>query len=266
MKISFIIVGLGWLINACGQKNIGQPTFGMYSNNVKDSFDIFITLPKNYKENEKYSVFYYLDANIKSGNKIREILRDSTLKPNFEKTIFVGIGHKGDFHKLRRRDFIVPQIEGSDTLGLSENFGQIGRFYHYMKSELIPYINKHYNTKTSDNSLLGHSFGGLFTIYSLLQNDTIFRYYYALSPSLWVSSYSIYKFNKIDPKSNLKRDLFFCAGSFEIFNRIKAGSDELYKYLQSKKYPELIYQYKIYKGENHNSAVPYAIRDILCRN
>ena len=199
-----------------------------------------------------------------ANHKIREIIRDSTLKEKFQNTIFVGIAHRGDFHVLRRRDFTVPQLEGTDTLGLSPNFGQIGHFYQFMKFELIPYIDKHYNTNTSDNSLFGHSFGGLFTIYSLLQNDTIFKHFYALSPSLWVNDYSIYKFNKLDQQSTIKRDLFFCVGSLEILNRVKAGSDEFNNYLQKEKYPGLGFQYKIYSGKSHNSEVPYAIRDILC--
>ena len=40
----------------------------MYSKNVKDSFDIYINLPKSYSPNKTYKAFYYLDANIKSGN------------------------------------------------------------------------------------------------------------------------------------------------------------------------------------------------------
>jgi len=236
----------------------------MYSINVKDSFDIYITLPKDYKENDRHSIFYYLDANIKSGNKIREILRDSTLKQSLSGTIFIGIGHKGDYHELRRRDFTVPEVVGTDSFGSSSKFGQIDHFYKFMKTELIPYINKTYHTNTADNSLLGHSFGGLFTIYSLFRNDSIFKHFYALSPSLWVSDYSIYKFNKLNENSGVKRDLFVSVGSLEILNRVKAGSDQLDAYLKNKKYPGLSFQYRIYKGETHNSEVPYAILDILC--
>lgn len=264
MKRFFLFIALCGFLCACAQKRIGQAAFIMYSQHVKDSFDIYITLPKDYKANEQHSVFYYLDANIKSGNKIREILRDSVLKPGLAKTIFIGIGHRGNFHELRRRDFTVPEVVGKDTFGLADNFGQIDRFYQFMKTELIPYVNGHYNTDASGNSLLGHSFGGLFTVYALFQQDTVFKHFYALSPSLWVSNYAIYTFNKLDEKPGVKQDLFFAAGSLELLNRIKAGTDQLDSYLHSKKYPALDFQYKIYAGETHNSEVPEAIRDILC--
>jgi len=266
MKRISLILTLNWFFSACGQKNIAHPSLVMYSRNVKDSFDIYINIPKDYNANERHSIFYYLDANIKSGNKIREILRDSTIKKSFTNTIFVGIGHRGDFHELRRRDFTIPKIVGNDTFGLQTNFGQIDHFYKFLKTELIPYIDNHYNTITTDNSLLGHSFGGLFTIYSLFQNDTIFKHFYALSPSLWVSNYSIYKFNKLNEQSLNAKDLFLSVGSLEIFNRVKAGSDQFDDFLKSKKYPGLIFHYEIYKGETHNSEVTYAINDILCSN
>jgi len=264
MKRLSLILALCSFLCACGQKHAGKAAFIMYSQHVKDSFDIYITLPKDYKANEQHSVFYYLDANIKSGNKIREILRDSALKQRLAKTIFVGIGHRGNFHELRRRDFTVPEVAGKDTFGFSANFGQINRFYQFMKTELIPYMTGHYQTDPSNNSLLGHSFGGLFTIYALFQQDTVFKHFYALSPSLWVSNYSIYTFNKLDGTPGIKQDLFFAAGSLEVLNRIKAGTDQLDTYLQNKKYPALDFKYKIYAGETHNSAVPDAIRDILC--
>jgi len=264
MKRLSLFFALCCFLCACAQKHIGQPAFIMYSQYVHDSFDIYITLPRDYKANEPHSVFYYPDANIKSGNKIREILRDSVLKPGLTKTIFVGIGHRGNFHELRRRDFTVPEVVGKDTFGLAANFGQIAHFYQFMKTELIPYINGHYQTNTSNNSLLGHSFGGLFTVYALFQHDTVFKHFYALSPSLWVSNYAVYTFNRLGEQPGIKQDIFFATGSLEVLNRIKAGTDQLDDFLHSKKYPSLDFQYKIYTGETHNSEVPDAIRDILC--
>ena len=116
----------------------------------------------------------------------------------------------------------------------------------------------------TNNSLLGHSFGGLFSIYSLLRNDTIFKNYYALSPSLWVSNYSIYKFNELNDSSKIKKKLFVSVGNLELLNRIKSSTDGLESFLQEKKYSYLNFKYVIYKGETHNSEVPCAISDILC--
>lgn len=43
--------------------------FTLFSNYVKDSFDIYISLPDNYNAgNSSYPVIYYVDANLKMGN------------------------------------------------------------------------------------------------------------------------------------------------------------------------------------------------------
>ncbi|MFN8306126.1 MAG: alpha/beta hydrolase-fold protein [Ferruginibacter sp.] len=265
MKIRLMILAIPMIAMACKQKHVGQKSFTYFSENVRDSFDIYITLPNSFKKDQPLNVFYYLDANIKSGNKIREIIRDSSLKPDFTNSLFVGIGHRGDFHVLRRRDFTVPQIVGPDTLGVSTNFGHIERFYQFLTQELIPYINTHYNTNKAANSILGHSFGGLFTVYALFKNDTIFKNYYALSPSLWVSDYSVYKFNNLTPASGKSKSLFISVGGLELLNRIKSGTDEFDRFLKGKNYESLRFTYIVYPGETHNSEVPYALTDILCR-
>ena len=47
----------------------------LQSNFVKDSFDIYITLPLSYYSSSKlFPVIFYLDANLKSGNVLRNII------------------------------------------------------------------------------------------------------------------------------------------------------------------------------------------------
>jgi len=42
---------------------------------LKDSFDIHITLPSAYRNSSKsFPVVFYMDANLKSGNKLRAIV------------------------------------------------------------------------------------------------------------------------------------------------------------------------------------------------
>ncbi|MFZ1527455.1 MAG: hypothetical protein WAT19_01815 [Ferruginibacter sp.] len=46
----------------------------IYAQNVKDSFEIYISTPLAFDSSKSYDVVYYCDANIKSGKKIREML------------------------------------------------------------------------------------------------------------------------------------------------------------------------------------------------
>lgn len=254
---------LSFTLLSCGQRISTPPTAVIYSAIVKDSFEIYITLPSKIDTTKQFSVFYYVDANLKSGKKLRELITKPEFSNKVSKTIFVGIGHIGDFHVLRRRDFILPTINNGDTAGLSSTYGQIENFYQFLKTELMPMINSSYNTDPNNNSILGHSLGGLFAFYCLFKNDTLFKNIYALSPSLWVDNYVIYKFNRLTQDSRNKKNLYFSCGGLEIFNRIKTGTNEMKLFLQKQNYPDLSYKYEIHSGKTHNSQVESSLDIIL---
>lgn len=184
-----------------------------YSVNVKDSFEIYTSLPPGYNPAQTYKVVYYCDANLKSGNLLREKLNAATYNATLNDCIFIGIGHIGNFHVLRRRDFILPFIKGNDTIPRNETYGQVERFYAFLKNELIPSINTRYRTYSDSNSIIGHSLGGLFAFYSLFKSDELFNKYFALSPALWIDDYAVYRFNKIKEGFPGRKQLYFTAGS-----------------------------------------------------
>ncbi len=259
--ITFLLTG--FTLVTCSQiKGSGYSSI-VYSSAVRDSFELYISTPPGHDTNQKLSVFYYFDANLKSGKKLREMISRPEYTARVNNTIFVGIGHIGDFHVLRRRDFILPEINNGDTAGISRNYGQTENFYRFLTTEVIPMINSRYKTDPKNNSIMGHSLGGLFVFYCLFKNDTIFRNYYALSPSLWVDNYSIYKFNNLSTNNSFKRDLYFSVGSMEIFNHIKTGAKEMNDFLQMKNYPKLSYAYQVHNGETHNSQVEHSLDYLL---
>ena len=90
-----------------------------------------------------------------------------------------------------------------------------------------------------------------------------FKNFYALSPSLWVNNYSIYKFNKLSKDSPNKMNLYFSTGNLEIFNLIKAGTNKMDQFLKKNNYPGLTYRYEIHGGKTHNSQVESSLRYIL---
>jgi len=234
-----------------------------YSRNVGDSFEIYISLPSTFNVNDTSNVAYYCDANLKSGKGLRDLLVEEKYPGRLNNTIFVGIGQIGNYHVLRRRDFILPTINGKDTAGLDATYGQTERFYSFLKNELIPVINSRFRTNTDSNSIIGHSLGGLFVFYCLFKADSLFSRYFALSPALWIDDYSIYKFNRIDSGFSRKKYLYFAAGSGEIFNRILKGTNDAKQFLDQKKYKNLIYDYDVWPGKTHNSEVPLALEKIL---
>jgi len=57
-------------------------------------------------------------------------------------------------------------------------------FMDFVEKELIPYVESNYPV-TGYRTFVGHSFGGLTTIYSLLSRPHLFSNYVAIDPSLW---------------------------------------------------------------------------------
>ncbi|HEY2721618.1 MAG TPA: hypothetical protein VGI82_07830, partial [Chitinophagaceae bacterium] len=94
-----------------------------HSQNVRDSFEIYISTPLAFNRDSVYNLVYYCDANLKSGRHLQELLQSDGYAGKLGHTIFVGIGHIGNYHVLRRRDFILPNINGDDTLARDKNYG-----------------------------------------------------------------------------------------------------------------------------------------------
>ncbi len=192
------------------------PTTTLFSESVRDSFSIFISLPKEYskKKNKNFPVIYLLDANV-----YFDIVSDA-IKENKSNAILIGIGYK-DFitmDSLRNRDYTFPNALPKDSFPIS---GGAARFLSFIKSELLPYIDKEYRTDTSNRILMGHSLGGFFTLYALEQMmfDGInsFKNYVAASPSLdYCSGYLIKQFQNISNSDNLQvQNLFLTYGARE---------------------------------------------------
>lgn len=185
------------------------PATTLFSESVKDSFSVFISLPKDYakKNNQIFPVIYLLDANV-----YFEIVADA-IKENNSNAILVGIGYK-DFMKmdsLRNRDYTFPKALSQDSFPIS---GDADKFLSFMRNELLPYIDKTYRTDTSNRTLLGHSLGGYFTLYALeqamLNKNNSFKNYVAASPSLeYCKNYLIKQFQNISGNDNTNQQTLF---------------------------------------------------------
>lgn len=192
----------------------------LYSQHVADSFSVFINLPEGYNPNrqEKYPVVYLLDANLyfdimaTTINKYSEV----GLAPA---VILVGIGYK-DFpamDSLRNRDDTYPAAIPEYEMSTS---GGADKFLSFINNELTPYIDRSYKTDTSKRVLMGHSLGGYFTVYALLQGllaqSRAFNGYIAASPSLHYNKYYLLTRLKETPvRKNEKAKVYITYGGLE---------------------------------------------------
>lgn len=271
-KLALLLTPVFLLFNCAGklsQELIDQKTtrFSYHSKFVKDSFDIYISLPDGYESgSDSFATVYYMDANLKSGKAFRKAVDDYRKKGQHINAICIGIGHFDNYRELRRRDLITPFVKSAnDSLISNEaNFGHCEEFYQFLQHELIPHVEKNYRIK-GDRSFLGHSLGGLFAFYCLFKKEHLFKNLVALSPALWINYGNIYDFEKkyFAHSKTLDARLWLCTGTRETLNKILAGGREMKNHLDNRRYDQLDFRYKEFEGETHNSEVPKAYAMVL---
>jgi predicted alpha/beta superfamily hydrolase len=135
---------------------------------------IQIVLPPGYKpgSTDKYDVIYVTDGddNTKTMADVQAFVSREGFMP---KVIIVGV-----LNIDRSKDLTPTHVNDNETSGGGE------KFLAFFRDELIPYINKTYST-SGDNVLFGHSLGGLFVTYVLLNQPQVFKSYIAADPSYW---------------------------------------------------------------------------------
>lgn len=198
---------------------------------------IIVHLPLNYfKEvDKKYPVMYVLDGTAQdqhTSDKI-SVLAAANLMPE---CIVVGIlNSKGN----RNRDQTPPFMQ-TETEDNKSPFGEANLFLSFIEKELIPKIEQNYRSN-GYRTLSGHSRGGLFVLYSLLEKPDLFNARFCYSTPVWRFNDSM--INKIadfaKAKTAIKKSfLFLSAGANETDN-IVGGFNRLNRVLGTHKIKNL---------------------------
>jgi len=144
------------------------------------SYDLYIRYPNNYVKDGglKYPVLYLRDAqwDFKMLDSIYGWLEYDGYIPSI---FIVGITYSGkdvDYNALRAMDFTPVH---DDTVRGS---GDAPKFLSFIKTELMPFIESNYRIDTSKQVLMGSSYGGPFTLYTLCTEPSLFKGYVASSP------------------------------------------------------------------------------------
>jgi predicted alpha/beta superfamily hydrolase len=226
------------------------------SKNVNQEYRISVALPYSYhsKLRKRYPVIYVLDANICFGM-VTDMTRMMALCGGFPETIVVGIGYPIDepldtaFQQwvvLRSRDLtpvVDKQLEQQNAKEMKVERVRTGgarKFLQFIGSELMPSIEVEFRASSSDRILAGHSFGGLFVLYTLFHQSNLFKGYVASSPSLWYCDQAIFKQERRFAKTNktLPVKLYLGVGELEEHEESRMVSNviQLAARLESRKY------------------------------
>jgi predicted alpha/beta superfamily hydrolase len=202
--------------------------FTLFSTYVNDSFYITISTPDTSEvktPDTKYPVVYILDANLYFDvfAAIHKKYAEVGLLPQ---AILVGIGYK-DFpamDSLRQRDYTFPLALAEYEMPVS---GKADAFHQFISNELIPQVEKRVRVDTTKRILAGHSLGGYFTMFSLMQSlqkqQCSFYGYIAASPSLhYNNGYLLKQIDGLTNTTGNSQKLFISFGSAEN-DELKAG-------------------------------------------
>ena len=169
----------------------------LYSKILQEQREIWIHLPEGFDSSKQYPVMYVLDAS-QHFYVITGMLKQLTpwQIPN---SIVVGITNTD-----RIRDFTptnVPFQRGHK----SETSGGANNFIKFIDEELKPFINNKYPTE-NNSTIVGHSTGGLFVLYSYLYHESSFDNYLAIDPSLWWDKENLVKVTQAQINKGYKKE------------------------------------------------------------
>jgi hypothetical protein len=251
-------------------------------------YKIQVALPTGYAESkETYPVLYVLDADISFGT-IAETTRNlaagrKMLSIEVPDMIVVGIGYPmetarscytnwdmakpSEYAGARAKDLTPTEdatMEGWPSGGASD-------FMAFIRDDLKPLINSNYRANPEDNTIYGHSLGGLFALYVLFHRPDTFNRYIVLSPSLWWGKKVTLDYERMyaNEHAELPARLFLSIGSLEkedVRDHVQ-NLQEFVQILQKRNYKGLEWASYICQGENHitvwEAATPRAILSVF---
>ncbi len=231
----------------------------IHSTILKEDRKIYVYTPINHAE--PLPVIYLMDGEMISlvAGIVDFLSKANQLPP----MIVVGIGN---YEYDRTRDLTTTHnLLNMDGTTNSINFKTSGggeNFLKFIKDELMPFVEKNYNT-SPNKIFFGHSLGGLISSYCLLNHPEMFNSYIAISPALWWDKESFFKNADLLFKNKRfkNKTIFFSDGNegFEFHKSVI----KLQSLFQQKKITGLRYKYIAYPEETHNSEVVKATQDGL---
>lgn len=172
-------------------------THRLTSNFNGQTYEIHVLVPVSLKDgSEKFPALYMTDAN--GGIPISQITRTMQTLAELPRFIIVGIGYPVEtiFQSLylRQRDLTPTETGGTryplplddiEEIATGRKTGGAPEFLSFIQNELKPFINARYNSIPTESGYFGHSLGGLFGLYVLLNAPDTFNRYVLGSPAMW---------------------------------------------------------------------------------
>ncbi len=144
--------------------------------------DVVVALPESYarEPERRYPVIYVLDGDSQRAHTADSAALLARIGAMPEAIVVSAPPVDG---RGRQRDYTPPGMRQDSDVAQSPD-GRADRFLAFLKDELIPLVERDYRV-SRPRLLAGNSRGGLFVVYSLLAEPSLFDARFALSPALF---------------------------------------------------------------------------------
>jgi predicted alpha/beta superfamily hydrolase len=159
---------------------------------------------------------------------------------------------KGDGVYARSKDLVYPGE------GVQEP-AEADKFFRFLKTELLPQVEANYPCDTTQRILFGHSLGGLFVLYSLLDNAAhpLFKKCIAASCSIGmgIDNYVFGKESEVAAQvSDLPVSLFIGSGTYVGSSPVM--HQEFYQRIKARGYPNFKAGFSLYAEQHGTDPYP----------
>ncbi|WP_375398008.1 alpha/beta hydrolase [uncultured Sphingomonas sp.] len=160
-------------------------------------YRLFISEPVGEPPAAGWPVVYLIDGNLHFGIAV-DTARIQARWPDTVDCVVVGIGYQtdnvGTALTVRNHDLTPPTpvaVTGSgwqQAMGATPaDYGGMDDYLRMVEAEVKPRVAERVRVDPGDQTLMGHSLGGLTTLAALFRTPAAFNQYVAISPSIWVN-------------------------------------------------------------------------------
>jgi predicted alpha/beta superfamily hydrolase len=170
----------------------------MHSTIADSDYQISVALPYHYDDDpdKVWPVIYVLDSNLYFGLVV-DMVRAMNIRvedcDELPDAFIVGVGYPVEgslstiLHEVmhrRMRDFLPGRDRDAEDF-IQQHFpvthpasaGKAAAFWGFLHEELIPLVESEYRADPGDRTLLGHSWGATFALYTLFRDPHVFHRY-----------------------------------------------------------------------------------------
>lgn len=244
-------------------------SFTLDSADAQRHYQVWVGVPEQAPPKAGYPVLYMLDGNAAFDGLSPELLNSLD---HGQAPLLVALGYAGGQRidrAARTFDYTPARPSGAQQDPMTgERSGGAEAFLALLQQQVAPAVAAIAPADPQRQALWGHSYGGLFTLYVLLNHPRAFTVYAAASPSLWwAPGLANAQSQGLAERLGGPRQLWLMKGEAEparprpnLPPPVEAA-DSLAKQLAS--VPGLAVRYQSFPGLNHGPMLPASLRQTL---